>query len=97
MLSGDVNRGEAECLVCCIEQKINVLVMDDVSAAYCLEGIAIANGIGIKISVAVLVEMQRQGIITKKELKNAIKKLIERRGWEGGALEILAKKYLNFI
>jgi predicted nucleic acid-binding protein len=52
LLSADVNEGEAECLVCCLENRINLLVMDDVDAAYRLEGLAIANNIKMKISVA---------------------------------------------
>ncbi len=95
LLSRDVNRGEAECFVCCLENKISALIMDDVDAAYDLEGFAIANKIGIKISVAVLVELYFQKIVGKKELKRFVEKLIKIREWEGGALEVLSKKYLE--
>jgi len=95
ILSKDVDRGKAECFACCLEQRINTLIMDDVNAAYRLEGLAIAKGIKIKLSVAVLVELHRKKLLNKNELKTCIKKLIKTRKWEGGALEILCKKYLH--
>lgn len=97
LLSADVNEGEAECLICCLEQKIGILVMDDVDAAYRLEGLAIANNIKMKISVAVIVELLRQNKISKKEAVASIRKLIKLREWEGGVLEVLAKRYLENI
>lgn len=95
LLSKDVNRGEAECFVCCIENKIKILVMDDIDAAYRLEGHAIANGIKIRTSVAVLVHLRRQGVISQSELEKYVRELIKTRGWEGGALEILAGRYIG--
>lgn len=95
LLSKDVNRGEAECFVCCIENGIKILVMDDIDAAYSLEGPSIANEIKIKTSVAALVQVHRKGIINKDELKKHIRELIKIREWEGGALEVLANKYLG--
>ena len=97
LLSKDINRGEAECFVCCLENNIKILVMDDVDAAYGLEGLAIANSIKIKISAAVLVELHRQKLIDKRELKKSIRDLVKIREWEGGALEVLAKKYLEGV
>jgi predicted nucleic acid-binding protein len=95
LLSADVDKGEAECLVCCLEKKINTLIMDDVDAAYRLEGIAIANNIKMKISVAVIIELLRQGKISKRKAIATVNKLIKLRKWEGGILEILSKKYLE--
>src|SRR3989338_223096 len=90
MLSKDINRGEAECFACCIENGIKILVMDDIDAAYGLEGPAIASGIKIKNSIAALAQMQRQGVIDSSRLKKFIKELIKIREWEGGALEVIA-------
>ena len=95
LLSSDVNRGEAECFVCCIEQKIKTLIMDDVDAAYKLEGLAIAENVKMKISVAVIVELMREKIITKKQAVSGIKRMIKTREWEGGVLEALGKRYLS--
>jgi len=97
LLSADINEGEAECLVCCLEKKINTLIMDDVDAAYRLEGLAIANNIKIKISVAVIIELLRQRKISKNEAVATVKKLIKLRKWESGVLEVLSKKYLENI
>lgn len=97
LLSKDVNHGEAECFIACIENDIKTLVMDDIDAAYSLEGIAIANKIKMKISVAVLIELFREKIIDKPQLKNYVSSLIKIRGWESGVLEVLAKRYLENI
>ena len=97
LLSKNVNRGEAESFICCFEKNIKTLVMDDVNAAYSLEGLAIASGIKIKISIAVLVELYRQKLIDKQKLRKFIIDLINIREWEGGALEVLAKKYLENV
>jgi len=95
LLSKDVNRGEAECFRCCIESGSKMLIMDDIDAAYSLESLAIANGIKIKISVAVLVELYKQNKVSRQQLKGYIKKLIKIREWEGGALEALSNRYLK--
>jgi len=95
LLSSDVNIGEAECFVCCLEEKIKTLIMDDVGAAYKLEGLAIAENIKMKISVAVLVELMKRKIITKKQAVSGIKNMVKTREWEGGVLEVLSKKYMG--
>ena len=95
LLSKSVDYGESECIVCCSENNIKNLIMDDISAAYGLEGFAISRNIKMKISVAVLVELHRNKIIDDKQLSEYVKKLIKTREWEGGVLEILAKRYLE--
>lgn len=95
LLSRNVNRGEAECFICCVEQNVKTLIMDDVDAAYELEGLAIVNDIKMKISVAILIELFTQKVLNKKELKGYVKKLIKTREWEGGVIEILSKRYLK--
>lgn len=97
LFSADVNKGEAKCLVCCLENKISILVMDDVDAAYRLEGISIANNIKMKISVAMIIELLRQNKISKRVAIATVKKLIKLREWEGGVLEVLSKRYLEII
>ena len=74
---------------------IPLLVIDDVDASYALESIAMSRGVDIRISVDVIIELRRENKITKSETKEAIKKLVSRRRWESGALEVLAKKYLE--
>ncbi len=95
ILSRNVNAGEAECFVCCLEQNVRTLIIDDVDAAYDLESISIASGIKLKLSAAVLVELYRKKLLSKKELRRKIRKLIKTRRWESNALETLCKKYLN--
>ena len=95
LLSSNVNRGEAECFVCCLENEIKMLIMDDVDAAYALEGLAISHDIKIRISVSVLMQLHKQKLIEKKKLQNYIKDLIKIREWEGGVPEVLADKYLD--
>lgn len=97
LLSSDVGEGEASCLVCCVENNIKNLIMDDVDAAYELEGIALAGEIKLKISVAVVIELMREKIISKKATTSAIKKMVKIREWEGGVLEVLARRYLEYI
>lgn len=89
-----VEEGEASCFVCCQEKKIKNLIMDDIEAASSLEGRAISNGIRQKISVAVVVDLMKQNIISEKSAEEAISKLKESRDWKGGVLEVLANKYL---
>jgi len=95
LLTKNVDYGESECIVCCSENNIKTLIMDDINAAYGLEGFAISKNIKIKISIAVLVELHRNKIIDDRQLSEYVKKLIKTREWEGGVLEILIKRYLE--
>jgi len=95
ILSKNVDYGESECIICSIENNIKTLIIDDVSAAYELEGLAISKNIKMKISIAVLVELHTNKIINDGQLVDYTKKLIKTREWEGGVLEILAKRYLE--
>lgn len=97
LLSSGVDEGEASCFVCCVENGIENLIMDDVDAAYELEGRALASEIKLKISAAVIIELMRKETISKKRAASAIKKMVKLRGWEGGVLEVLAKKYLGYM
>ncbi len=95
LLSADVQHGEAACFVLCIKKKIPCLIMDDVDAAFSLEGASRSAGISIRISAAVAVELFKKKKINLAQLKAAINKMIQLRRWEGGVLEVLAKKYLE--
>lgn len=97
LLSSGVDEGEASSLVCCVENDIKNLIMDDVDAAYELEGMALAGEIKLKISVAVVIELMSKKIISKKTAISGIKKMVKLREWEGGVLEVLAKRYLEYI
>lgn len=97
LLSSDVDKGEASCLVCCVENGIKNLIMDDVDAAYELEGMSLAGEVKLKISVAMIVELMRKKIISKRTAASGIKKMVKLRGWEGGVLKVLATKYLEYM
>lgn len=93
LLSADVDRGEAECLVCCLQNQIDLLVMDDVDAAYALASYAKIQNIDIKISVAVISQLVQSKKLTPEQALQAVKKISQIREWEGGVLQVLAKKY----
>lgn len=95
LISADVQHGEASCFVLCVERKISLLILDDIDASFALSNKAHVQGISIRISVAVAVELCRQGRISKSQLKTVVGKLIKQRRWEGGILEVLAQNYLN--
>lgn len=97
LLSSNINEGEAECIICCTENNVKYLIMDDIDAMYHLEDVALANKIETNISIWLLVKLTRNKIITKKALNSAIKKMIKIRKWEGGVLEVLSRKYLENI
>ena len=95
LLSKDVDKGEAECFVLCIERGIKKLVMDDVDAGYSLQGLAKSEGIVIRISVALIAELLKKNRLSKKEALEAVGKMAKAREWEGGVLEVLAGKYFS--
>jgi predicted nucleic acid-binding protein len=92
--SKKVDSGEASCFSLCLKEKIPIFITDDVEAAYHLDGIAKVNDIEIKICVSILVELVKTGRISLQEAREKMDRLIKMRGWEGGVLEVLAKKYL---
>lgn len=94
-ISRNVDAGEASCLALCISEKIQFLITDDVDSAYSLGIIAMQKGIKIRICIAVLVELIEKEIITRSNAKEKIEKLVEQRGWEGGVLEVLVKRYIE--
>jgi predicted nucleic acid-binding protein len=94
-LSRDVDPGEASCLALCISEKIRFLITDDADAAYYLGRIAMQYGIELRICVAILIELIKSNMISKPDARQRLEMLIEKRGWEGGVLEVLVKRYLE--
>jgi len=94
-LSRDVDPGEASCLALCISEKIRFLLTDDADAAYYLGSIAMQNGIELRICAAVLIELIKSGWMSRSDARLKLEKLVKLRGWEGGVLEVLIKKYLE--
>lgn len=97
IISNDIQHGEAACFLICLENKIPILIMDDIDASYALERLAKINKIKLKISIAIIIELYKKEKINKEELKSLINKLVKQRRWQGGILEVLAKEYLNNI
>ncbi len=94
LISADVHHGEAACVCLCIEQRIPLLIMDDVDAAYALAGKAQARGIMIRISIAVIMQLLKKGSITRDRARALITTMLKRRSWERSVLEVLAQTYL---
>lgn len=94
-ISKMVDRGEACAFSLCLKEKIKLLACDDVEAGYRLDGLARANQIRIVIGAAVIVELVKQKIWTKKQAIGAVSKMIRQRDWEGGVLAALSRKYLE--
>jgi predicted nucleic acid-binding protein len=94
-LSRNVDAGEASCLALCILENISLLLTDDADAAYSLGRIAMQNRIKIRICVAVLMELIKDGKITKIKAIKKMRNLIKQRSWEGGVLEVLVMKYID--
>ena len=89
------DEGEACAFSLCLREKIRWLVCDDVDAGYRLDGLAQANGIRIVIGAAVIMELVKQKAWSKKQAAEAVLKMIDSRGWQGGVLEYLSRKYLQ--
>lgn len=94
-LSRGVDAGEASCLALCVSNNIPFLITDDVDAVYHLGRTGMQKGIKIRICVAVLMELIKSDKISKSEAKEKLYGLIKKRGWEGGVLEVLVKKYMG--
>lgn len=90
-----VDEGEACAFSLCVQEKINVLVCDNVNAAYRLDGLAQVHDVRMVIGAAVIVELVRQKTWSKKQAVEAVSKMVASRGWESGVLDSLSKKYLQ--
>ncbi len=94
MIKG-VDRGEASAFFICIKKGIEIFITDDVDASFSLKPLAKSENIRLRICVAIVIDLVRQNIISKKEAYADIKKLIKVRGWEGGVLEVMIERYLR--
>lgn len=93
LVDKNIDLGEAECFQLAIEQKIPVLLMDDLNASFALHGLAMVQGIKIKLSAAAIVELAKQQKISKKQAKESMLKMIQHRNWEKTTLDYLIQKY----
>ncbi len=84
-----------QCLSLCIRAKIPVLLTDDADAAYLFGRMAAQKGIKLRMCAALLVELIKAGKISPQAAKGKLEELIKKRSWEGGILEVLARRYLE--
>lgn len=97
LIDKHVDLGEAECFELAVEEKIETILMDDINAAYYLNGLAKAKKISIKISAAAIIELIKLEKLTKKQGIQALQKMIKNRQWEKGVLEYLIAKHVKEI
>jgi len=83
------------CFALCLGAKIPVLLTDDADAAYYLGRMAAQKGIKLRMCAAVLMELISTGKITPQAAKGKLEELIQKRSWEGGILEVLARRYID--
>lgn len=93
LMDKNIDQGEAECFRLAIEQKIPILLMDDLTASFALHSRAMAHTIRIRLSAAAIVELVNQKKISGKEAKKNLKKMIQHRNWEKTTLEYLIQKH----
>jgi predicted nucleic acid-binding protein len=87
-----VDYGEAACFALAVQEKILVIMMDDLSAASALESHMIAHHIHIRISASAIVELYKQKKLSGEETRNTLLQMIHHRKWEKTTLEYLIKK-----
>jgi predicted nucleic acid-binding protein len=97
LVDRNTDLGEAECFILASEKKIPVLLLDDLDAAYSLNGLARARNISIKISAAVIVELVKRGRLNKKQAVASLHRMIQSRKWEKSVLEYLIGKYVRSL
>ncbi len=85
----------SQCLSLCISAKIPVLLTDDADAAYLFGRNAAQKGIKLRMCAAFLVELIKAGKISPQAAKEKLEELIKKRSWEGGILEVLARRYMD--
>jgi len=85
----------SQCLSLCISTKTPVLLTDDADAAYVFGRIAAQKGIKLRMCAAFLVELIKAGKISPQAAKGKLEELIKKRSWEGGILEVLARRYID--
>lgn len=95
-IKGDAkNAFMSQCLSLCISAKIPVLLTDDADAAYLSGKIAAQKGIRLRMCAAFLVELIKAGKMSPQAARGKLEELIKKRSWEGGILEVLARRYME--
>jgi hypothetical protein len=89
------NASVGQCLSLCISAKIPFLLTDDADAAYILGRTAAQKGIKLRMCASAIVELINARKISPVTAKGKLEELIKKRSWEGGILEVLARKYLE--
>lgn len=83
------------CFALCLGAKIPILLTEDADAAYYLGRMAAQKGVKLRTSTAVLVELIRSGNINVQSARRKLEELMKKRSWEGGIIEVLARRYME--
>ncbi len=94
-VNSKIDLGEAACFELAIDQNIPVILMDDISAATALYGLAASKKITIKLSIAALVELKNMKKITLPELRKGLEAMIQNREWGKSAMENAIRKFIE--
>jgi hypothetical protein len=78
-----------------ISAKIPFLLTDDADAAHFLGRAAAQKGIKLRMCASAIVELINARKISPMTAKGKLEELIKKRSWEGGILEVLARRYLE--
>jgi len=89
------NSSLGQCLSLCISAKIPFLLTDDADAAHFLSRTAAQKGIKLRMCASAIVELIHARKMSSVKAKGKLEELIKKRGWEGGILEVLARRYLE--
>ena len=83
------------CFALCLSAKIPILLTEDADAAYYLGRIAAQKAVKLRTSTAVLVELIRSGTFNPQSARRKLEELMKKRSWEGGIIEVLARRYME--
>lgn len=83
------------CFALCLSAKIPFLLTEDADAAYYLGRMAAQKGVKLRTCAAVLVELIKSGKYNTQFAGRKLDELMKKRSWEGGIIEVLARRYLE--
>jgi len=83
------------CFALCLSAKIPFLLTEDADAAYYLGRMAAQKGVKLRTCAAVLVELIKSGKFNTASAGRKLDELMKKRSWEGGIIEVLARRYLE--
>jgi len=83
------------CFSLCLSAKIPVLLTEDADAAFLLVRTAAQKGVKLRTSVSVLVELIKSGELNAQSSRKKLEDLMKKRSWEGGIIEVLARRYME--